>query len=148
MPNFGVGAGAIGTHVLWNFVAMGIKKITVVDFDVVEESNLNRQLFYCYEDIGKYKVEVLAEKIKKLDPQVELIIYKEKISSVQDIEKYIANKTLVIKSFDTPENATEWVNEVCVNIKATEISNNKVIMGWSMRLVVSPNFSACITIPV
>ncbi|GAV23031.1 HesA/MoeB/ThiF family protein [Carboxydothermus pertinax] len=117
-----LGAGAIGTHVLWNLVAMGIKKITVVDFDVVEESNLNRQLFYCYDDIGKYKVEVLAEKIKKLDPQVELIIYKEKISSVQDIEKYIANKTLVIKSFDTPENATEWVNEVCVKYKIPYIS--------------------------
>ncbi len=58
-----LGAGAIGTHVLWNLAAMGVKNITVVDYDIIEESNLNRQLFYDSNDIGKYKVDVLKQKV-------------------------------------------------------------------------------------
>ncbi len=56
-----LGAGAIGTHVLWGLITIGIQNITIIDFDIVEESNLNRQLFYGFDDIGYKKVDVIKE---------------------------------------------------------------------------------------
>lgn len=109
-----LGAGAIGSHVLWNLAAMGTAKISVVDFDVVDESNLNRQLMYSSEDIGKVKVDVLCSKIGDFNPTIKLTAINRKICSPADIDCLAAGKTLIIKAIDTPEESTEWVNEVCV----------------------------------
>lgn len=59
-----IGAGNIGGQTAWGLAKMGLRTITVYDFDVVEEHNLASQ-FYGIEDIGKYKVECLAEHIRK-----------------------------------------------------------------------------------
>jgi molybdopterin/thiamine biosynthesis adenylyltransferase len=109
-----LGAGAIGSHVLWNLAAMGTARITVVDFDVVDETNLNRQLMYSSEDIGEIKVDVLCSKIADFNPTVRVTPVNRKISSPADIDCLAAGKTLVIKAIDTPEQSTEWVNQVCV----------------------------------
>jgi molybdopterin/thiamine biosynthesis adenylyltransferase len=109
-----LGAGAIGSHMLWHLAAMGVKKITVVDFDVVEDTNLNRQLLYSMEDIGLSKVEVLCQKIAKFNPEVEVIPINQRICGPSDVEKLMIGKTLIVKAIDTPEESTEWVNQVCV----------------------------------
>jgi molybdopterin/thiamine biosynthesis adenylyltransferase len=109
-----LGAGGIGSHVLWNLAAMGAKRVTVVDFDVIEETNLNRQLMYSHDDIGKTKVHVLCEKIARFNPEIEVVAVEAKIESPADVERLMPGKTLVIKSIDTPEKSTEWVNEICV----------------------------------
>ncbi|EIR3813188.1 ThiF family adenylyltransferase, partial [Enterococcus faecalis] len=48
-----VGLGGLGTVVLKNLVAIGVMEFTIVDADVVDISNLNRQLYFTYKDIGK-----------------------------------------------------------------------------------------------
>jgi molybdopterin/thiamine biosynthesis adenylyltransferase len=109
-----LGAGAIGSHILWHLAAMGVRNITVVDYDVVEDTNLNRQLLYSTEDIGHSKVNVLCAKIAKFNPGINVVPVSQRISGPADIEEFLPGKTLVIKAIDTPEEATEWVNEVCV----------------------------------
>jgi molybdopterin/thiamine biosynthesis adenylyltransferase len=109
-----LGAGAIGSHVLWNLAAMGVGRITVVDFDTVDETNLNRQLMYSYEDLGEVKADVLCSKIGKFNPAVRLTAVNQKVRSADDIDKLLVRHTLVIKAIDTPEDATELVNVVCV----------------------------------
>jgi molybdopterin-synthase adenylyltransferase len=109
-----LGAGAIGSHMLWHLAAMGVKKITVVDFDVVEDTNLNRQLLYSREDIGLPKVDVLRRKIAQFNPDIEVIPINQRICGPSDVEKLMTGKTLVVKAIDTPEEATAWVNQVCV----------------------------------
>jgi molybdopterin/thiamine biosynthesis adenylyltransferase len=109
-----LGAGAIGSHVLWHLAAMGAGKITLVDFDSVEETNLNRQLLYSVEDIGQSKVNVLCASIAKFNPGTGVIPVNQRICGPADIEKFLRGKTIVIKAIDTPEESTGWVNEVCV----------------------------------
>lgn len=58
-----IGAGATGSWLVMQLAKLGIENITVYDFDVVEEHNIPNQLFYLG-DIGKYKVEALAEHVK------------------------------------------------------------------------------------
>ena len=62
-----VGAGALGNEVIKLLVQMGVRDLTLVDYDSIVEANLNRCVFFNSSDIGKLKAEVLAEKAKVMD---------------------------------------------------------------------------------
>ena len=64
-----VGCGALGNEVLKNLVLMGAEHLTVVDFDRVEQGNLSRSVLFAGEDVGRYKVDVVAEKIGRMNPK-------------------------------------------------------------------------------
>ncbi len=59
------GAGGIGTSIALLLARSGVGHITVIDRDVVEESNLNRQFLYTPDDVGEYKAKLLAERLKE-----------------------------------------------------------------------------------
>ena len=59
------GAGGLGSNVAVNLVRTGVKKLKIVDFDVVDESNLNRQ-FYFMDQVGRPKVEALRENLLRI----------------------------------------------------------------------------------
>ena len=63
-----VGAGGLGHPVAIYLAAAGVGKISIIDFDRVEPSNLNRQICFTREDIGKKKSEVLCDKLKTQNP--------------------------------------------------------------------------------
>lgn len=67
-----VGAGTLGNEICKNLALTGIGHITVIDFDTVEEVNLNRCLFFMEKDIGRKKSDVLAESISELNPRTEV----------------------------------------------------------------------------
>jgi len=131
-----LGAGAIGSHVSWNMAAIGVGKITIVDFDRVEESNLNRQYMYAPSDIGQLKVHVLGEKIKAFNPTVEVVSIDRKISSDADVLELASGVSLIVKAIDTPEESMSWVNAVCVEKGISFVSGGFIDhMG-----VVGPNY--------
>lgn len=68
-----VGAGALGNEVLKNLALMGIGRIAVVDFDRVETGNLSCAPLYRAADAGRLKVEVAAEALRDLNPEVEVL---------------------------------------------------------------------------
>ena len=70
-----VGCGALGNEVLKNLVLMGVMHIVVVDFDIVEVGNLTRSVFFTKEDAEqrRLKVMVIAERLRQLNPVVEVI---------------------------------------------------------------------------
>ncbi|WP_264521965.1 HesA/MoeB/ThiF family protein [Flavobacterium sp. N1994] len=72
-----IGMGGLGCPVLQNLVAAGVGKIGIVDGDVVEETNLNRQFLYSSHDVGRNKVAVAAEVVSKQNPEVALVQYSE-----------------------------------------------------------------------
>ena len=87
-----VGAGGLGNPVASYLAAAGIGEITILDFDKIEESNLNRQILFSPNEIGYNKANVLADKIKKQNPYI-------KISSL--VEKIIPeNCEETLKGFD------------------------------------------------
>ena len=70
-----VGCGALGNEVLKNLVLMGVMHLVVVDFDIVEIGNLTRSVFFTKEDAEqrRLKVVVIAERLRQLNPAVEVI---------------------------------------------------------------------------
>lgn len=65
------GVGGIGSNVAVNLVRSGISSLTIVDFDLVEPSNLNRQ-FYFIDQVGQQKVESLADNLRRINPHLEI----------------------------------------------------------------------------
>ena len=65
-----VGAGGLGTPVLQYLAAAGVGRIGVVDDDVVDETNLQRQVIYATGDVGRPKTEVAAERVLAINPNV------------------------------------------------------------------------------
>lgn len=68
-----IGAGALGNEVAKNLAMMGVKLIAILDRDTVEVANLSRSVFFRESDHGRPKTEVLAERLKALNPDVEIM---------------------------------------------------------------------------
>lgn len=64
-----VGLGGVGGYVVEVLARSGVGALTLIDGDVVEESNLNRQIAALSKDIGRYKAEVLAERVEQINPR-------------------------------------------------------------------------------
>jgi len=110
-----VGCGGLGNSVATSLAGSGVGTIHLVDFDVIDLSNLHRQLFFTLEDVGKYKVAILASYLKRIAPftkvlEHNLVINKanvfELIAKVEYVldctdslpTKYVLNDACVLKS--------------------------------------------------
>lgn len=110
-----LGVGGVGSHTLLNLASAGVGSIRVVDFDKVEGSNLSRSFIYDYLDIGKSKVTVLEEKIKKLNPFSNYEMVNQQITSKDDIVQLLDGTDFAILSADTPYlKINKWFNEACL----------------------------------
>ncbi|WP_439689083.1 ThiF family adenylyltransferase [Curtobacterium sp. SP.BCp] len=68
-----VGAGGLGAPVLQYLAGAGLRRLTVVDHDVVDPSNLARQVLFGLADVGRPKAEVAAERLRAVDPSLEVV---------------------------------------------------------------------------
>ncbi|PKH52728.1 dinucleotide-utilizing protein [Tenacibaculum sp. Bg11-29] len=75
-----IGAGGLGCPVLQYLTAVGVGNIGIIDDDVVDQSNLQRQILYRIDDIGFSKAETAAKRLSKLNPFVNFSVYKEKLT--------------------------------------------------------------------
>ena len=107
-----IGAGGLGCPVLHYLVASGIGGVGIVDNDIVSLSNLQRQVLYATDDLGKFKVEVAAEKLKRLNPETKITIYKTAISSKNALE-IIVNFDIVVDCTDNFA-SRYLINDACV----------------------------------
>jgi len=93
------GVGAITAELLARW---GIKKFRLLDMDVYEPSNMNRQLFATSSTLGKFKAEVAAERIKEINPyaQIEMVI-KEPVDN-ENVHLFVKGAGIVIQTADSP----------------------------------------------
>lgn len=120
-----LGAGALGCHISLSLSMYGVKKLIIVDYDIIELSNLNRQILYTESDVGKEKINVLPEKIHKYNSEVQVVPISIKITSVEELEKIVAEYgsiDFIVKAIDTPIDIIKIVNEFAVSHKIPYIS--------------------------
>ena len=107
-----VGTGGLGSPLLLYLGAAGIGKIGIVDFDVVESSNLQRQIIHGTKTVGVPKVQSAKERIQDLNPFTEVVTYEERLTKDNALE--------IFKDYDvivdgTDNYATRYlVNDACV----------------------------------
>jgi molybdopterin/thiamine biosynthesis adenylyltransferase/rhodanese-related sulfurtransferase len=85
-----VGAGGLGSPASLYLAAAGVGRIGIIDADVVDESNLQRQIVHSTESLGEPKVESAKRAIEALNPDVEVVPYKERLTS-DNIERILAD---------------------------------------------------------
>jgi tRNA A37 threonylcarbamoyladenosine dehydratase len=81
-----VGLGGVGAYAAEQLCRAGIGKMTIVDGDIVETSNRNRQLPALTSNIGKPKAEVLAERFRDINPKIELTVINDYVTEIEIIE--------------------------------------------------------------
>ncbi|NED56391.1 adenylyltransferase/sulfurtransferase MoeZ, partial [Micromonospora aurantiaca] len=70
-----VGAGGLGSPALLYLAAAGVGTLGVIDFDVVDESNLQRQIIHRQSSLGKPKVESAAETVREINPLIDVVVH-------------------------------------------------------------------------
>src|SRR6202140_1307413 len=85
-----LGAGGLGSPASLYLAAAGVGRIGIVDADVGDESNLQRQIVHSTESLGEPKVESAKRTIEALNPDVEVVAYKERLTS-ENIERILAD---------------------------------------------------------
>lgn len=103
------GAGGLGSNCAIMLVRSGFKKITLVDFDEVDLSNLNRQNYFM-EQVGENKVFALADILRKINPDLELNIVNDKITK-DNIREIFFSCDIIIEALDKTECKTLVVEE-------------------------------------
>ncbi len=107
-----IGSGGLGSPVLLYLAAAGVGTIGIVDFDVVDESNLQRQVLFSIADIGKPKVEAAKQRLESLNPHIQINIYNTQLTSKNALD--------IIKDYDVVADGTDnfptryLVNDACV----------------------------------
>jgi sulfur-carrier protein adenylyltransferase/sulfurtransferase len=110
-----IGAGGLGSPIAMYLAAAGIGKIGLVDFDTVDFSNLQRQIIHGTEDVGRPKTDSAKETINSINPNVEVVIHKTRISSENALE-IIAPYDVVVDGTDNFP--TRYLtNDACVLLK-------------------------------
>jgi adenylyltransferase/sulfurtransferase len=109
-----VGAGGLGCPLLQYLAAAGIGKIGIVEFDVVDETNLQRQILYGPKDVGKLKSVIARDKLENMNPKADYEIYNLKLDS--------SNSAGILKDYDLVADATDniesryIISDTCITL--------------------------------
>ena len=107
-----IGSGGLGSPALLYLAAAGVGTIGIVDFDVVDDSNLQRQVLFGVDEIGKPKVEAAKKRLESLNPYINIKVYNQQITSQNALE--------LIRGYDVVADGTDnfptryLVNDACV----------------------------------
>jgi adenylyltransferase/sulfurtransferase len=107
-----VGAGGLGCPVLQYLTAAGVGHIGIMDYDVVDSSNLQRQVLFTVDDVGMPKAETAAKKLSRLNPFIKFTVINDKLTSKNALE--------IIEQYDVVCDGTDnfptryLVNDACV----------------------------------
>ncbi len=107
-----IGTGGLGSPLAVYLAAAGVGTIGLVDFDVVDDSNLQRQILFTTGDVGRPKLAAAAERLRGMNPNVNVVTYEERLSSGNALE--------IFRDFDIVADGTDnfptryLVNDACV----------------------------------
>jgi len=114
-----VGAGGLGAPLLQYLTAAGVGTIGILDFDVVDESNLQRQVLFSTSDVGRPKVEAAVERLEGLNQHIEFIVHNTRLTSENALD--------IIVDYDIVADGTDnfptryLVNDACVLLEKTNV---------------------------
>jgi molybdopterin/thiamine biosynthesis adenylyltransferase len=135
-----IGAGALGSPAALYLAAAGVGTIGIADADVVDLSNLQRQIIHHTGDVGKAKVLSASEKITAINPDVEVITHQAWICA-ENITETVNSYDFVIDGTDNFA-AKFLINDACV-LAGKPFSHGGILQFLGQTMTVNPGRSAC-----
>jgi len=121
-----VGCGGLGGYIAEMLVRVGVTQLTLIDYDVFDETNLNRQLFSTESGIGKSKVEEARKRLLAVDSRVQLTLHQAKLTA-ENAQELIAGHDIVVDALDNIEG--RWIAaNVCQSLGIPFVHG--AIGGW------------------
>jgi molybdopterin/thiamine biosynthesis adenylyltransferase len=110
-----LGLGGLGSFVAMSLVAIGAGDVLLVDYDKVELMNLNRQIVYTDDDVGRPKTEASADRLRRVNPHVKLTTRNAMVDGVAAAREIMAGRDLIICAADRPRiQLYQWLNEAAL----------------------------------
>lgn len=136
------GCGGLGSNTAQNLVRLGFKKFLLVDFDIIENTNLNRQFFF-YDQLGLVKCEALKCNLLRINPDLDITAIRLKITK-ENIKEIFNNCDIIVEGFDKVQFKTLLIEELspikqCVT--ATGLGNY-----WNVDGIVTKKINKNLTI--
>ena len=123
-----IGCGGLGSNAANMLVRSGVGELTLVDFDEVDEGNLNRQLYF-RDQIGRPKTEALAETLRRIDPDVVLHIFTTCVTE-DDLIEIVGDAQVVIEAVDVAATKALVANTVMRERPGTPVVCASGIAGF------------------
>ncbi|RDY23992.1 tRNA threonylcarbamoyladenosine dehydratase [Romboutsia maritimum] len=125
------GVGGVGSFVAEAIARAGVGKITIVDFDDVDITNINRQLPALHSTVGKFKVEVMKERILDINPDI-------KIEAIRDIYNEETSNKMLSQEYDYVVDAIDMVSSKIHLIETCKAKNLNIISSMGMGNKLDP----------
>lgn len=139
------GCGGLGSNCAVALARVGVGELIIADFDVIEESNLNRQ-YYFHHQIGKQKVYCLKENINLINPEIQILANQIKLGA-QDIYDLYKDCDVIVEAFDNAEMKQIIIETICEKLPSTPLVIGLGMAGWgdfeSIHLRKSDNLYIC-----
>ena len=122
-----LGVGGVGTSVALALAMAGCGHLTLVDFDLVELQNLNRQLLFTTDDVGKPKVRVAKTALERINPDVTISTIEARLETSEQVHQIIESTKpdFVAAAADRPTVAIDrWINNACFALRIPFSSNS------------------------
>lgn len=135
-----IGAGGLGSPALLYLAAAGVGRIGVVDGDVVDVTNLQRQIAHTSEDIGRSKVESAAEKMRAINPHIKIETYPERFSAENAFELVDSYDVVIDGSDNFP--TRYLINDACV-LRGKPLVSAAILRSYGQTLTIMPGVGPC-----
>jgi sulfur-carrier protein adenylyltransferase/sulfurtransferase len=122
-----IGAGGLGCPAALYLAAAGVGTMGIADFDMVELSNLNRQVLHTSADVGRMKTESAHDAIKRINPEITVITYEERLTARTILD--------VIKDYDVVMDATDNIKTKLLLNDACHFAGKPYVFGGAVYFV-------------
>ncbi|TFG18717.1 MAG: hypothetical protein EU530_08385 [Promethearchaeota archaeon] len=130
---FIAGVGALGCEIAKDLALCGIGKLILCDLDTIETSNLSRQMLFYKGDEGRPKAEVAAERVKRMNPFMEIEFY---FKRIQDLPMELYQSCdLIIAALDNFKARID-LNKICLNLKKPMIDGGTMGMEGHVQVII------------
>jgi sulfur carrier protein ThiS adenylyltransferase len=122
------GLGGLGSNVVISLLRAGIGSFTLVDFDIVEENNLNRQ-YYFRDQIGKKKIDAIEENMRRIRSNVSVETHCNKLTP-DTMTKFFQNVDIIVEALDDAEIKTRFIEEILLKLPEIPIIAASGVAGY------------------
>lgn len=123
-----VGCGGLGSNAAMMLVRSGVRRLTLVDFDLVEESNLNRQMFF-RDQLGMPKTDALGETLRRIRPDLELDLIQHCVTE-EDLCGLVGHADVVVEAVDRAETKAMIANVLLRERPGTPLVSASGLAGF------------------
>jgi len=109
------GCGGLGSNCAFNLVRSGFIRLKIVDFDILEESNLDRQFFFL-DQVNMPKVDALEANLKRINPEIQIEAIRKRLTSANIVETF-TDCDIVVEALDEAERKSMAVSNLLNKVK-------------------------------